>query len=379
MKTIINGRILTDSGIIEGKNVILDEGRIISIDSEIPEGSDIIDACGSYVSPGFIDIHIHGAGGQDTMDGEYNSLNSISKTLASHGVTSFLPTTMTAETGQIKKALKAVKECMDKGTEGAQVLGAHLEGPFLNEKAKGAHDERLIHKPDIEFLLDITDEDLSMVRTLTIAPEVEGALDFISFIVGHGIIPSVGHSNGTYDEIMEGIGRGVTHSTHLYNAMRGFSHREPGVVGAIFDSRVTTEFIADGIHLHFAAIRAAIAVKGYQNCALITDAMQACCMEDGKYNLGGLNVFVKDGAARLADGTLAGSTLTLDTAIRNIIKNTSLSLWEAVCMASSVPAKILRLGETKGHISPGYDADLVIFDQDINVKTTISGGKIVYC
>lgn len=176
---------------------------------------------------------------------------------------------------------------------------------------------------------------------------------------------------------MKGIGSGASHSTHLYNAMRGFSHREPGVVGAVFDSRITTEFIADGIHIHFAAIRAALAIKGCQNCALVTDAMKACCMQDGVYALGGQDVFVKDGAAQLADGTLAGSMLTLDIAVRNIMRNTSLNIMEAVSMATSVPARIIKINDTKGYLKPGYDADIIVFDPDINVMTTIVGGKVV--
>jgi N-acetylglucosamine-6-phosphate deacetylase len=375
--SIINGRIITDEDILEGKVVNIEEGRIHSITSDIPDNSNIIDAKGNFVSPGFIDIHIHGAGGCDTMDGTFDSINTISKLIAKKGVTSFVPTTMTVGADEIKKAVKNIRFCIENPTDGANVLGTHLEGPFLSENAKGAHDKNYIKSPDIDFFLNLIGDDYSIIKTITVAPETDGAFDFIRFIAGHGIIASIGHSNGSYDDIIKSIGWGAVHSTHLYNAMRGFSHREPGVVGAIFDSRITTEFIADGIHIHFAAIRTALAVKGYQNCALVTDAMKACCMEDGIYNLGGQEVFVKDGAARLLDGTLAGSTLTLDIAVRNIMKNTSLNIMEAVSMATSVPARILRVNDKKGYIKPGYDADIIIFDPDINVRTTIVGGRVI--
>lgn len=377
MLVIKNGRIINEGKIVEGKNLVIDNGKIVSVCNDIPAEAETIDAHGNYVSPGFIDIHIHGARNRDTMEGKFESTNTISKAIAEHGVTSFLSTTMTVSPDDIKNALKNARYCMDKGLDGANILGVHLEGPFINKDAKGAHDENYIEKPTINSFLNLAGDYLSVIKTVTIAPEVEGALDLIRFMVGHGIVATMGHTRATYDEAMEGIANGVSHSTHLYNAMRGFSHREPGVVGAIFDSSITTEFIADGIHLHFAAIRTALAVKGYQNCALITDAMRACCMEDGKYSLGGLDVYVKDGAARLSNGTLAGSTLTIDRAIRNVAKNTNLSLAEVVYMATVVPARIIKVENEKGHFKPGYDADITIFDDDINIKKVIVGGKVL--
>ena len=377
MLSIVNGRIITGEEILEGKSLNIEDDKIQSITCGVPGNSTIIDAKGNFVSPGFIDIHIHGAGGSDTMDATFDSINTISKTIAQRGVTSFVPTTMSAHADDIKRAIKNIRFCMKNCTDGANVLGAHLEGPFLSEDAKGAHDINYLKSPDIDFFVSLVEDDFSIIKTITIAPEIYGAIDFIRFITGHGIIASIGHSYGSYDDIMKGIGSGASHSTHLYNAMRGFSHREPGVVGAIFDSRITTEFIADGIHIHFAAIRTALAVKGYQNCALVTDAMKACCMQDGVYALGGQDVFVADGAARLADGTLAGSMLTLDIAVRNIMRNTSLNIMEAVSMATSVPARIIKVNDTKGHLKPGYDADIIVFDPDINVMTTIVGGRVV--
>ncbi len=377
MLTIKNGRIITNDGILDKKNIIIEDGKIKRISDKVPQGSEVIDAQGNFVAPGFIDMHIHGASNCDTMDGTYDSINTISKTIAKHGVTSFVPTTTTYDIGAIKKSIGAVRECMKNKTDGAQVLGVHLEGPYINEKVKGAQNGEYILKPGIDSFLDMIGGDFNGIIRITLAPEIEGADELIKFLVGKGVIVSVGHSYGTYDQIMHGIGMGISHSTHLYNAMRGFAHREPGVVGAIFDSGITTEFICDGVHIHFAAIRTAIAVKGYQNCALITDAMQACCMEDGEFSLGGQKVIVKDGAARLDDGTLAGSTLTLDRAVRNILKNTDLGITEAISMASSVPAKIIKVDDRKGYIKPGYDADIIILDSKINILKTIVGGKVI--
>lgn len=374
---IKNGRVITDEGIVEGKNVVINGSKILGIVDELPDTAEVIDAAGNFVSPGFIEIHIHGAAGRDTMDGTCDSINTISKAIAKHGTTSFLPTTVAFDKDTTKNAVNTVRKSMAEGTDAAEVLGIHLEGPFLNPKKKGAHELRYLRNPDIGYFMEMVDNNLSGIKIMTMAPELDGAKDLIKFLVGHGVVVSAGHSDGTYDDIITGIGEGVSHSTHLYNAMRGFNHREPGVVGAIFDSRITTEFIADGIHLHFAAIRTALAVKGYQNCALITDAMRACTMEPGKYSLGNLEVYVKDGAARLKDGTLAGSTLTMDRAVHNILKNTNLNIVEAVSMASSIPARIIKVDDRKGKIKQGYDADIIIFDNDVNVKTTIVGGKII--
>jgi len=376
---IINGRIITGDEVLEDKCVIIEGSKILAIESSVPSGAEIIDAEGGFIAPGFIDIHIHGAGGYDIMDGSFESINAISTIIAKHGVTSFTPTTMTSAPYKIKAALREVRTAMGKGTSGATILGAHLEGPFLNEKAKGAHEGAYIQKPDIDSLIDLVEDDFSAIKRITVAPEVYGANDLIRFIIGHGITASIGHSEGTYDVVMDAIGKGASHSTHLYNAMRGFRHREPGVVGAIFDSRITTEIIADGIHVHFAAIRTALAIKGFDKIALVTDAMNACTMEDGRYTLGGQEVFVKNGEARLAGGTLAGSTLTMDAAIRNIMKNTPLNMLEAVSMATSVPARICKVNNTKGYIKKGYDADIVIFDADINIKKTfVAGNKLVW-
>lgn len=361
---------------IEYGNVLIKDGKIEKITSETLDDNEIIDAEGLYLSPGFIDVHIHGAGGCDTMDGTAESLNIISKTIASFGTTSFLPTTMTCALEDIKKAVAAAARCMEEGTEGANIVGVHLEGPFISPSMIGAQNPKYIEKPSINTFKYMIGENLPIIKSITLAPEVEGAKELIEYLKNKGIVVSIGHSKATYKETVESIKCGVCHSTHLYNAMTPLHHREPGIVGAIFDTDITTETISDGIHISYPSLRIAYKQKGFNKVLLVTDAMMACGMPEGKYALGGQDVFVKDGAARLEGGSLAGSVLTLDKAIRNVYKNSNYALYDIIKMATYNGAKHCKVEDRKGLIKEGYDADLVLFDDDINIKKVIIGGKI---
>ncbi|WHE06720.1 N-acetylglucosamine-6-phosphate deacetylase [Thermoanaerobacterium thermosaccharolyticum] len=373
---IINGRLLLDNNIVDDKDLLIEDNKIAAIGKGL-SGDNVINADGNYVSPGFIDIHIHGSAGYDTMDGTFDAINAISKSIAKRGTTSFLPTTMTEDKNKIKNAIKNVYENKNH-VEGAEILGIHMEGPFINPKQKGAQDEKFILKPTIDNFLELCGDYLDIVKLVTIAPEIEGSLNLIKFLKEKGIIVSVGHTDSTYDEVAAGFKAGITHATHVFNAMRGFHHREVGTLGAIFDLDISTELIADGIHSVSPAIRTVLKLKGKENTNLITDAMMAANLSDGVYQLGGQDVYVKDGAARLKSGVLAGSTLTLDKAVKNILANTDLSLYESVALASYNSAKVIGVHDRKGLIKEGYDADIVIFDDDIDIKKTIVGGKIVY-
>jgi len=373
---IVNGRLLLDNNIVDDKDLLIENNKIAAIGKGL-SGDNVINADGNYVSPGFIDIHIHGSAGFDTMDGTFDAINAISKSIAKRGTTSFLPTTMTEDKNKIKNAIKNVYKNKNR-VEGAEILGIHMEGPFINPKQKGAQDEKFILKPTIDNFLELCSDYLDIVKLVTIAPEIEGSLDLIKFLKEKGIIVSVGHTDSTYDEVAAGFKAGITHATHVFNAMRGFHHREVGTLGAIFDLDISAELIADGIHSVFPAIRTVLKLKGKKNTNLITDAMMAANLSDGLYQLGGQDVYVKDGAARLKSGVLAGSTLTLDKAVKNILANTDLSLYESVALASYNSAKVIGVHDRKGLIKEGYDADIVIFDDDINIKKTIVGGKIVY-
>lgn len=362
---------------IEYGNVLVKGNKISKISSDALDDSEVIDAEGLYLSPGFIDVHIHGAGGCDTMDGTIESLNTISKTIAKYGTTSFLPTTMTCSLEDIKKAVATAAECMEKGTEGANILGVHLEGPFISPSMIGAQNPRYIEKPSIDTFNFMVGDHLSAIRSITLAPEIEGAKELIEYLKDKGIVVSIGHSKATYKQAADGIKWGICHSTHLYNAMTPLHHREPGIVGAVFDTDITTETISDGIHISYPSLRIAYKQKGINKVLLVTDAMMACGMPEGKYALGGQDVFVKDGAARLKQGNLAGSILTLDKAIRNIYKNSNYELYDIVKMATYNGAKHCKVEDRKGLIKEGYDADLVLFDEDINIKKVIIGGKIL--
>jgi len=387
IKAIVNGklimkdRIMYDSVIIFEKQII----KIITKDNflqykkeykqEYKEEIQVIDAKGKYVSPGFIDIHIHGSGGYDTMDGTAEALRVISTTIAANGVTAYLPTTMTMDKSSIYSALDAIRQAMSKENQGAKILGAHMEGPFINEKYKGAQKADNIIRPNYDILVDYLD----IIKIITLAPEKDENHSFIKKVKGNSKITlSIGHSDASYEETLMAIEDGITHATHTFNAMTPLNHRKPGIVGGIFTSDITCELIADTIHIHPAIFNILINVKKKDKIVLITDSMRAGCMKGGIYDLGGQKVVVENGSARLQDGTLAGSVLTLNRAVKNILHHSDLEIYEAVAMASNVPAKVIHMDNQKGSLEAGLDADIVIFDEDIDVFLTIVEGKIVF-
>lgn len=363
---------------IEKGSLLIENGIIKEINPSETNDSNSIDCNGLYVSPGFVDVHIHGAGGYDTMDGTFEAINEISKTICKYGTTSFTPTTMTMSTNDILKSMTSIKKAKLEGTDGAIVLGAHLEGPFISPSAIGAQNPNFLIAPSFENFKSMTGDAMDSVVSITMAPEVAGAKELASQLTDMGIRCSIGHTKATYEEAIEGIKCGFCHSTHLFNAMTGFTHREPGVVGATFESDITTETISDGIHISYPSLRIAYKQKGIDKTLLVTDAMCACGMPDGTYALGGQPVIVKNGTARLENGALAGSVLTLNKAVKNILDNSEYKLYEIIKMASYNGAKFCKVDDKKGQIKENFDADLVIFDENIDVKMTIVGGKIVY-
>ena len=363
---------------IEKGSVLVKDGKIKEINPLVCDEKEVIDANGMYLSPGFIDVHIHGAGGHDTMDGTFEAINEISKTISKFGTTSFTPTTMTVSVDAIKQSMKVIKEAKLNGTDGANVLGAHLEGPFISPNAIGAQNPNYVEVPSIDTYNEMVGDAFDAVVSITLAPEVCGAKELIKYLSEKGIVCSIGHTKATYDEAMEGIACGCCHSTHLFNAMTPFTHRAPGVVGAIFDSEITTETISDGIHIAFPSLRVAYKQKGLDKVLLVTDAMMACGMPNGKYSLGGQDVFVENGAARLKEGSLAGSVLTLDRAVKNVYENSPYALYEVVKMATYNGARHCNVQDRKGMIKEGFDADLILFDEGINVKKVIVNGKLIH-
>ncbi|OQM46136.1 N-acetylglucosamine-6-phosphate deacetylase [Anoxybacillus sp. UARK-01] len=333
------------------------------------------------VLPGFIDLHIHGAAGADVMDATVKALQTMASVLPKEGTTSFLATTMTAASSEIEKAVKNVANYMahDNRPGEAEVLGIHLEGPFLSPKRAGAQHPRNIIKPDIELFKKWQKEANGHIRLVTLAPEEENGLSLTAYLKETGVIASIGHSDAVYAEVKEAIQAGVTQATHLFNGMRGLHHREPGVVGAVLmHEEVLCEIIADGIHVAPEMVRFAYRNKGSEGLIAITDAMRAKCLGEGQYDLGGQQVTVRGKQATLKDGTLAGSILKLKDAVKNIMEFTRCSLEEAIRMASWNPAKQLGILDRKGSILPGKDADIVVLNQEREVILTFCRGRLAY-
>lgn len=386
MKTLIkNASVITPYEIKRDSSLVIEDGKIANIfnGEMVTEESydEIIDVEGKYLSPGFIDLHNHGNFGHDAMEGTYEALDIMADFHIKSGVTSYLATTMTEDPNKIKEAVKNigkyVNNCSNDSKVKSQVLGIYLEGPYFSMEKKGAQPPQYIKNPDLDEIKDLIKLSKDTIKVVAVAPELKGAKESIRYLKDEGITISAGHTNATFDEAKTGIELGITQATHLYNGMRAYSHREPGVIGAVLtDERVACEMICDGIHLHVAAMDLAVKMKGKDGIILISDAMMATGLEDGKYVLGGQDVYVKEGAARLIDGTLAGSTLTLNKAVYNMVNMVNVPLEDAVRMASLNPAKAIGINGKKGSIEIGKDADLIIFDADLNISKAMIKGKI---
>lgn len=376
MKGIKNVKVITDKEVLRDYSVIYDE-RIIDIVEDIKlkdyELNELIDGEGGYLSPGFIDSHVHGEEGKDAMDSDEGAVESISVSVLKTGVTAYLPTTMTMDMKVIEKALDNIRNSMKKN-KGARVLGCHLEGPFISTRYKGAQSDEYIIRPEISLI----EKNKDIIKIVTLAVEEASNDEFIKRCREYGIIVSIGHSNAKYDEAMRAISLGANHITHTFNAMTPLHHREPGVVGAAMNSDVFCELIADNIHVHPAVQQILLKVKGTDRIILITDAMRACMLNEGKYDLGGQEVIVKDDQARLSDGTLAGSVLTINKAVKNFCKNTKLPLNEVIKMASLNPARLLNIDNDFGSIEKGKYADMVMMDDKFDVIKTIVNGEERY-
>ena len=376
MKAIVNGKIILPDSIVEGRALLFDE-KIAGLSETVPEGAEIIDAKGRYVAPGLVDIHIHGYLGEDTSDGSVEGIRKMAEGIVKNGVTAWLPTTMTVSYDDLRHAFDAVRVLMDKknNPKGAQIMGVHAEGPFINPSKKGAQAVEYIRPADAPFLIENSD----VIRIVTIAPEMPGALDCIREVTEKtSILVSMGHTAANYETAKAGIEAGVRHATHLFNAMTPLNHRDPGVVGAsLADDRVSTELIADTFHISPDLFGLVAKVKG-DNLILITDCTRAGGLEDGEYTLGGQPIFVKGIECRLADGTIDGSVLKLNNAIRNMRDHTSLPLEQIVRMASINAARCIGLDKTKGSLEAGKDADIILADENFAVSETIIAGETVW-
>ena len=379
MKTfILNTKIITPSSRTDGVTVIVENGKILEITNahlEPEPGSVQIEASNYFLCPGLIDTHFHGAMGKDTMDGDLHCLQVLSNYCAEHGVTSFYMTTWAASPEDILQAINNVKENRPKVT-GAHIPGVHIEGPYINVKYRGAQLQSMVRDPNPMEFQQWFDSDI--VKLITCAPEIPGAIRFIDEAVRRDIRISIGHSGATFDQVVEAANHGVTQATHLFNGMQGLNHREPGTVGGILaDDRICPEIISDGVHLHHGVVKTVINAKSVKNVILITDSIRGAGLPDGVYEWKGQKFTVQEGIARTPEGGLSGSTLTMDAALRNVMKFTGKPLEEVISMATSVPAQEMGLSK-KGDVTAGFDADFVLLNQEYRVEKTLVNGKIVY-
>lgn len=385
---ILAGSVLTPAEEIKDSVILVDGRRITVVGARasirIPAGSTVIDHSNRIITPGFVDMHIHGAAGHDFMEATPAALSTIGTFLARHGTTSYVATTVTAGIertiaaaaglGEIVRAARSPES--SHGPVAAQPLGVHFEGPFLNPIRRGAHPAADIQKPDTDILRKILDATGGAALVMALAPELENALPLLALARSRGVRVGIGHSDAVYDEAERAIGAGATHAVHLYNAMRPFSHRDPGIIGStLTDDRVSAELICDGLHVEPAAVRLLVRAKGLNRVILITDSLSATGMPDGSYQLGQFTVHVVGGVCRTAEGNLAGSSIVLEQALRNLMKFTGFSFKQCLPCATTNPARLLGFENQKGVIASGADADLAVLDENFIVRQAYVRGR----
>lgn len=381
-KAIINGRIVLPDSVLEGYALVFDETihRILPDGNPKELGCDvIIDAGGAYVTPGLIDVHIHGCIGKDTSDGQPEDIRQMSEALAANGVTAWLPTTMTLPVERLHPLFENLRAAVRASAEadwmGAEVLGVNMEGPYISPVRRGAHREDYIQKPDAAFVKQYAD----IIRLVTIAPEVEGGMEFIREITRDTeVICSIGHTDADYAQAVEAMQAGCTHATHLFNAMTGLHHRKPGVVGAaLTQPEVYTELICDTFHIHPGLFALVARMKG-DKLVLITDCMRAGGLPDGEFDLGGQKVTVSGIHCLLPDGTIAGSVLKLNQGAANLKRHTDLTMPEVLRTVSLNPAASIGAAGRKGSLEVGKDADIVLMDENFQIIATYGKGRKIY-
>ncbi|SDJ23657.1 N-acetylglucosamine-6-phosphate deacetylase [Natribacillus halophilus] len=383
---ILHGmQLVTNHKVLANGYIFLENEKIVAVGTDLKEtdypdiprrsyGEDIV------AVPGFIDIHIHGGYGVDVMDATPEVFETLESSLPSEGTTAYLATTITQEEENINEALNAAASFRAKqATGGAEMLGIHLEGPFINAKKKGAQPEEHIKNGDVNIYKTFQHAADDGIRIVTCAPELAGGTDLTTYLNETGVIPSIGHSDASYDEMEAAIAAGAKHVTHLYNGMRGFHHRDPGVVGAAFTKdELNSELIVDGLHSSPGAVAAAYRASGYRNLCLITDSMRAKGLHDGTYDLGGQEVTVQGEKATLADGTLASSIVTMDGCFRNMRSFTDATLPELAAMTSGNQAEALGISDRKGSLEPHQDGDIVLLNEALEVEETWCRGQLAF-
>lgn len=377
---MMNSYVLTGAKVVSGDHigdyqVAVKNGKIVAVDndlsSEFSSLPHIALQSTDVIVPGFIDIHIHGSQGADVMDGSVEALEVISQSIYTQGVTGYLATTMTCAVSDIDRSMQAIAAYHQQSRQGANILGVHLEGPFISANKIGAQNPNYLHGADAHLLDQWHRLSGGALKKVTLAPEIEGCDALIGWCKHHGVVGSIGHSNCTAHQALQAIEKGCTQATHLFNAMSGVDHRRPGVAAAFLMSKnLLSELIVDGVHLAGDTVRMTYKILGADQIVLVTDAMSAQAKGEGLFKLGGQNVIVKNGEARLENGTIAGSVLQMNKAFENMLNTTKANWVDMVKMTSHNAAKSLGLGSSKGQIKVGYDADIVVLDQYYQVKHT---------
>jgi N-acetylglucosamine-6-phosphate deacetylase len=386
---IFNGIAIRQNGLLKDACILIEDGKIIAVTDQNTEFNDAeeIDAKGNYISPGFIDIHVHGGGGHDFMDNTLEAFLGIANTHAKFGTTAMMPTTLSCEKEDLLRTLDLYAQANQQNFSGASFVGLHIEGPYFAMEQRGAQDPRYIRNPIEEEYREVLAYSKDIKRW-SAAPELDGALAFGKYMQQNGVMPAIAHTNAIYEDIVAALEYGFTHATHFYSCMTGVTRRNAfryaGVVEAAYlIDQITVEIIADGVHLPAPLLKLVYQIKGARKTALITDAMRAAGMPPGDSILGslkdGLMVIVEDNVAKLPDrSAFAGSVATADILIRKMIGLADVPLIEAVRMASLTPAEIIKIDHQKGSLDVGKDADILIFDQQINIKSTLVNGQLVY-
>jgi N-acetylglucosamine-6-phosphate deacetylase len=388
MIKIYNGRIITPSGILKHGNLLMDGNKILEVSEKNihVDNAQEIDARGNFISPGFIDLHVHGGGGHDFMDNTVEAFLGVAKTHAKYGTTALMPTTLSCEHSDLMETLAVYEQAAPVNIAGAQFIGLHIEGPYFSMEQKGAQDPRYICHPDRAEYEEILSAS-KHIKRWSAAPELPGALEFGKYMVEHGVLPAIAHTSALYEDVIRALESGYTHVTHFYSCMSGVvrnkGYRSGGLIEAAYLlDALTVEIIADGKHLPSELLKLVYKIKGVENTALITDAMRGAGMPEGPSVLGGLkngmDVIIEDHVAKLPDrSAFAGSVATADALVRNMITLAEVPLVDSVRMMSEVPARILHISDQKGSIERGKDADIILFDEHINVGMTIVNGRIV--
>ncbi|WP_439899139.1 N-acetylglucosamine-6-phosphate deacetylase [Photobacterium leiognathi] len=369
-------RIFTPTGIAYNQYVIVNDGKIEAITETKPLDCDVTELEGQTLVPGFIDIHIHGRAGADVMDATPQALQTIADALPKTGVVAWVGTTVTAPWQDIINALQQVREfCQQPKQVGAKLLGSFLEGPYFTEAYRGSHPTQYLQAPSIAALAELKEVAGDSLIRVALAPEYQGSDEAIQWLTAEGIKTSIAHTSANFEQVTTAYQHGADCGVHLFNGMSGLHHREPGCAGAVLFHDMLVELIADGIHVHPVMMQLAYRMKGYQQLALITDCMRAGGLSDGKYQLGAQMITVTNGEARTDDGSLVGSTCSLDQALRNMIMLAGVPEWEAVQMATSVPAKYVGIDDKLGFIKPGYNASFALLDPQFQIQATLIDGQ----